>query len=133
MKFKKEELGFLSLFSVYTDNSINGDKIRISVEKDKIYFYQSSISTKVIYEIENVDNDPEEEYVLVTSQFLALIKLCKNDSVIEIKDGCNVQENCTIHMFPGVDPRIYPARSWEHRHPYDLPCSMKRRIPFHLA
>ena len=21
---------------------------------------------------------------------------------IEIKDGCNVQENCTIHMFPGV-------------------------------
>lgn len=22
---------------------------------------------------------------------------------IEIKDGCNVQENCTIHMFPGVN------------------------------
>ena len=21
---------------------------------------------------------------------------------IVIKDGCNVQENCTIHMFPGV-------------------------------
>src|SRR5512143_507210 len=21
---------------------------------------------------------------------------------IEIRDGCNVQENCTIHMFPGV-------------------------------
>lgn len=21
---------------------------------------------------------------------------------IEIKDGCNVQENCTIHMFPGI-------------------------------
>jgi carbonic anhydrase/acetyltransferase-like protein (isoleucine patch superfamily) len=21
---------------------------------------------------------------------------------VEIKDGCNVQENCTIHMFPGV-------------------------------
>lgn len=21
---------------------------------------------------------------------------------IEIKDGCNVQENCTLHMFPGV-------------------------------
>ena len=21
---------------------------------------------------------------------------------IEIEDGCNVQENCTVHMFPGV-------------------------------
>jgi len=21
---------------------------------------------------------------------------------VEIKDGCNIQENCTIHMFPGV-------------------------------
>lgn len=21
---------------------------------------------------------------------------------IEIKDGCNVQENCTVHMFPGI-------------------------------
>jgi carbonic anhydrase/acetyltransferase-like protein (isoleucine patch superfamily) len=22
---------------------------------------------------------------------------------IEIKDGCNIQENCTIHMFPGIN------------------------------
>jgi carbonic anhydrase/acetyltransferase-like protein (isoleucine patch superfamily) len=22
---------------------------------------------------------------------------------VEIKDGCNVQENCTIHMFPGIN------------------------------
>lgn len=25
---------------------------------------------------------------------------------IEISDGCNVQENCTIHMFPGVTVRL---------------------------
>jgi phenylacetic acid degradation protein len=25
---------------------------------------------------------------------------------IEIADGCNVQENCTIHMFPGVTVRL---------------------------
>lgn len=25
---------------------------------------------------------------------------------IEIGDGCNVQENCTIHMFPGVTVRL---------------------------
>ncbi len=25
---------------------------------------------------------------------------------IEIEDGCNVQENCTIHMFPGVTVRL---------------------------
>jgi len=86
MKFTKEELNFLSLFSTYTDNSINGDKLRISVKKDKIYFYQSSVSVKVIYEVANVHNDPEREYVLLTSQFLSLIKLCKKESVVEIKD-----------------------------------------------
>ncbi|MFN8155713.1 MAG: transferase hexapeptide repeat family protein [Bacteroidia bacterium] len=26
---------------------------------------------------------------------------------IMIDDGCNVQENCTIHMFPGVTVRLY--------------------------
>ncbi|MCB0790235.1 MAG: transferase hexapeptide repeat family protein [Flavobacteriales bacterium] len=25
---------------------------------------------------------------------------------IEVADGCNVQENCTIHMFPGVTVRL---------------------------
>ncbi|TVR82440.1 MAG: transferase hexapeptide repeat family protein [Saprospirales bacterium] len=25
---------------------------------------------------------------------------------IEIMDGCNVQENCTIHMFPGITVRL---------------------------
>jgi carbonic anhydrase/acetyltransferase-like protein (isoleucine patch superfamily) len=25
---------------------------------------------------------------------------------IEIEDGCNVQENCTIHMFPGVTVKL---------------------------
>ncbi len=25
---------------------------------------------------------------------------------IEIEDGCNVQENCTLHMFPGVTVRL---------------------------
>jgi phenylacetic acid degradation protein len=25
---------------------------------------------------------------------------------IEIADGCNVQENCTVHMFPGVTVRL---------------------------
>jgi len=86
MKFKKEELNFLNLFSTYTDNSINGDKLRISVKQDKIYFYQSSISTKIVYETKNLHNDSEREYVLLTSQFLSLIKLCKKDSTVEIKD-----------------------------------------------
>lgn len=26
---------------------------------------------------------------------------------IIIEDGCNVQENCTIHMFPGITVRLY--------------------------
>jgi len=25
---------------------------------------------------------------------------------VEISDGCNIQENCTIHMFPGVTVRL---------------------------
>ena len=28
---------------------------------------------------------------------------------IEIGDGCNVQENCTIHMFPGVTVVLEPS------------------------
>ena len=34
---------------------------------------------------------------------------------IVIDDGCNVQENCTIHMFPGVEVRLKrgsACRSW---------------------
>lgn len=30
---------------------------------------------------------------------------------IVIEDGCNVQENCTIHMFPGITVRL---REWAH-------------------
>jgi phenylacetic acid degradation protein len=30
---------------------------------------------------------------------------------IVIEDGCNVQENCTIHMFPGVTVVLRPART----------------------
>lgn len=33
---------------------------------------------------------------------------------IEIGDGCNVQENCTIHMFPGVTVVLEPAAHIGH-------------------
>ncbi len=33
---------------------------------------------------------------------------------IEIADGCNVQENCTIHMFPGVTVRLDEAAHIGH-------------------
>lgn len=33
---------------------------------------------------------------------------------IEIADGCNVQENCTIHMFPGVTVRLEEAAHIGH-------------------
>lgn len=35
---------------------------------------------------------------------------------IIIEDGCNVQENCTIHMFPGTTTRLKkgPYRSRRH-------------------
>lgn len=33
---------------------------------------------------------------------------------IEIADGCNVQENCTIHMFPGVTVRLHEAAHIGH-------------------
>jgi len=33
---------------------------------------------------------------------------------IIIDDGCNVQENCTIHMFPGVTVRLYEAAHIGH-------------------
>lgn len=33
---------------------------------------------------------------------------------IEIADGCNVQENCTIHMFPGVVVRLEEAAHIGH-------------------
>ena len=33
---------------------------------------------------------------------------------IEIADGCNVQENCTIHMFPGVTVRLEEAAHIVH-------------------
>lgn len=33
---------------------------------------------------------------------------------IIIEDGCNVQENCTIHMFPGVTVRLHEAAHIGH-------------------
>ncbi len=33
---------------------------------------------------------------------------------IEIGDGCNVQENCTIHMFPGVTVILEPSAHIGH-------------------
>lgn len=33
---------------------------------------------------------------------------------IVIEDGCNVQENCTIHMFPGVEVRLKKAAHVGH-------------------
>ena len=33
---------------------------------------------------------------------------------IIIKDGCNVQENCTIHMFPGITVRLAEAAHIGH-------------------
>ena len=33
---------------------------------------------------------------------------------IVIEDGCNVQENCTIHMFPGVTVRLMPGAHIGH-------------------
>ena len=31
-----------------------------------------------------------------------------------IEDGCNVQENCTIHMFPGVTVKLYAGAHIGH-------------------
>jgi len=33
---------------------------------------------------------------------------------IVIADGCNVQENCTVHMFPGVTVRLAPSAHIGH-------------------
>lgn len=33
---------------------------------------------------------------------------------IVIEDGCNVQENCTIHMFPGVTVRLHESAHIGH-------------------
>ncbi len=33
---------------------------------------------------------------------------------IVIEDGCNVQENCTIHMFPGVKVVLHPGAHIGH-------------------
>jgi phenylacetic acid degradation protein len=33
---------------------------------------------------------------------------------IIIEDGCNIQENCTIHMFPGVTVRLYEGAHIGH-------------------
>lgn len=33
---------------------------------------------------------------------------------IIISDGCNVQENCTVHMFPGVTVRLAPGAHIGH-------------------
>jgi len=33
---------------------------------------------------------------------------------IIIGDGCNVQENCTVHMFPGVTVRLYESAHIGH-------------------
>lgn len=33
---------------------------------------------------------------------------------IEIADGCNVQENCTVHMFPGVTVRLHKGAHIGH-------------------
>lgn len=33
---------------------------------------------------------------------------------IVVDDGCNIQENCTIHMFPGVTVRLYESAHIGH-------------------
>jgi phenylacetic acid degradation protein len=33
---------------------------------------------------------------------------------IVIEDGCNIQENCTVHMFPGVEVRLKEAAHVGH-------------------
>ena len=33
---------------------------------------------------------------------------------IEISDGCNIQENCVVHMFPGVTVRLAPSAHIGH-------------------
>ncbi|RIL12282.1 MAG: gamma carbonic anhydrase family protein [Proteobacteria bacterium] len=33
---------------------------------------------------------------------------------IVIEDGCNVQENCVIHMFPGITVRLHPGAHIGH-------------------
>ncbi len=33
---------------------------------------------------------------------------------INIADGCNIQENCTVHMFPGVTVQLYEAAHIGH-------------------
>lgn len=33
---------------------------------------------------------------------------------IVIEDGCNVQENCTVHMFPGVEVRMHSGAHVGH-------------------
>ncbi len=33
---------------------------------------------------------------------------------IEIDEGCNVQENCTVHMFPGVTVKLEPSAHIGH-------------------
>jgi hypothetical protein len=85
MKFKKEELEFLNLFSIYSENSINGDKTRIFIDGNKIYFCQLGINVKLIQVLYNKDNEENIEYIFKTSQLASLVKLCKEDSDIEIK------------------------------------------------
>jgi len=33
---------------------------------------------------------------------------------VVIEDGCNVQENCTIHMFPGITVTLHPSAHIGH-------------------
>lgn len=87
MKFEKEQLNFLHLFSLYADNSINGDKTRVLIQDDKIYFCQFGLDSKLIYVMNNIHNIENNEHIFVTSQLNSLIKMCKDDDVIEIKDG----------------------------------------------
>ncbi len=115
MKFKKEELHFLNLFSIYQDNSINGDKIKILVDNEKIYFCQSSARSKIFYTIENVDKIENSEYVFIANQFISLIKMCRDNSSIEIKDDFIVFEDGAKYQISNYEyDEIHPKKLLEN-------------------
>lgn len=103
MKFKKEDLHFLNLFASYSDNSINGDKLRVLIEDDKIYFCQIGLNSKLIYTIENTNNIENTEYIFITSQLNSLIKMCKDESDIEIKEGSIIFNNDAKYKLTNFD------------------------------
>lgn len=96
MKFKKKDLEFLKIYSICSDTrSELHDKVQIKADskEGKITFSQFSMDANLVTQVDNVENE-DFSIVYPINTLTQMLRLCKEDSVIEItKDDLKFSDN----------------------------------------